>query len=186
MLTDVAGHKMNINWEELQYVATIALQYITLSWYVICVSLLYSCELQTFLEQYVGDDCTTEGAGCACRPVLCQRAQAGLAEDVAAGLAHVGAEVDVQTHGTGVAFALLLILAAGGRESLHIGKSQEVTHSPKHRLYKSLASELQTIPVIKMRLRLQTDKNKNIHTQKKSQWTLKYMHWAKISIQICY
>lgn len=68
----------------------------------------------------MGDDCATEGAGRAGRPVLGQRAQAGLAEDVAAGLAHVGAEVDVQTHGAGVAFALLLILAARGRESLRI------------------------------------------------------------------
>ena len=80
--------------------------------------LLWSCELRTFLEEHVGDDGAAERAGCAAWTVLGQRAQAGLAEDVATGLAHVGAEVDVQTHGTGVAFALLLILTAQRRESL--------------------------------------------------------------------
>lgn len=62
------------------------------------------------------DGGSAEGAGRVSGTVLSQRSQAGLAEDVVAGVAHVRAEVHVQAHGADVAFPVprrhLLIVAA--------------------------------------------------------------------------
>lgn len=73
----------------------------------------------TFLEEDVRDERPAEGAGGAGGAVLSQRAQARLAEDVAAGMTHVRAEVHVQAHGAGVAVPvprlLFLPTAAAGR-----------------------------------------------------------------------
>lgn len=65
------------------------------------------------------DDCPAEGAGCVRRAVLSQRPQTGFTEDVVAGVAHVRAEVNIQTHGADVALSgpadhVVVILAAAG------------------------------------------------------------------------
>lgn len=48
------------------------------------------------------DDCSAERAGGVGGAALCQRPQTGFAEDVVAGLAHVRAEVNIQTHGADI------------------------------------------------------------------------------------
>lgn len=57
--------------------------------------------LLTLVEAGVGDDGAAQRAGGVGGPVLGERAEAGLAEDVAAGVTAVRTEVDVQTHGAG-------------------------------------------------------------------------------------
>lgn len=70
----------------------------------------------TLLEKDVRDGGSAEGAGRVRGAVLRQRPQAGFAEDVVAGVAHVRAEVHVQAHGADVAVPLprrrLLIVTA--------------------------------------------------------------------------
>lgn len=74
----------------------------------------------TLLEEDVRDDCSAEGAGGVGRAALSQRPQTGLTEDVVAGVAHVRAEVHIQTHGADVTFpvpgahVLLILTAAAG------------------------------------------------------------------------
>lgn len=66
------------------------------------------------------DDCSAEGAGRVGGAVLSQRPQTGFTEDVVAGVTHVRAEVDVQTHGADVTFSvtgahvLVVLTAAAG------------------------------------------------------------------------
>lgn len=57
----------------------------------------------------VRDERAAEGAGRVGGPVLGQRAETRLAEDVSAGLTAVRAEVNVQTHGAGQTFSVLLL-----------------------------------------------------------------------------
>ncbi len=59
---------------------------------------------------------SAQWTGCVGGEVLGQRPQTRLTEDVAAGMAHVGTEVNIQTHSTDIAITipagLLLILTA--------------------------------------------------------------------------
>ena len=63
----------------------------------------------TFLEERVRDEGAAEGAGGAGGPALGQRAEAGLAEHVAARVAAERAVVHVQTHGAGEALSVALL-----------------------------------------------------------------------------
>lgn len=57
------------------------------------------------------DEGAAEGAGRVRRPVLGDGAETRLAENVAAGLTAVWAEVDVEAHSAGEALSVLLLLA---------------------------------------------------------------------------
>lgn len=56
------------------------------------------------------DEAAAEGAGCVRGSVLGHGAETRLTEDVAAGLAAVRAEEDVQAHGAGETFGVSLLL----------------------------------------------------------------------------
>lgn len=66
----------------------------------------------TFVVVGVRDEGAAERAGGVCRPVLGNRAETWLAEDVAAGLTAARAEVHVETHGACEALSVLLVLLA--------------------------------------------------------------------------
>lgn len=65
------------------------------------------------------DGCSAEGAGRVGGAVLSQCPQTGFTEDVVTGVAHVRAEVHVQTHSTDVTFSvsgphIFIIFTAAG------------------------------------------------------------------------
>lgn len=66
------------------------------------------------------DDCSAEGAGGVGGAVLSQCPQTGFTKDVVARMAHVRAEVHIQTHSTDVTFSvpsthiLFILTAAAG------------------------------------------------------------------------
>lgn len=75
----------------------------------------------TLLEKDMRDGRSAEGAGCVGGAVLSQCPQAGFTEDVVAGVAHVRAEVYVQTHRADVTlpvprphFLIVVAAVAGG------------------------------------------------------------------------
>lgn len=68
--------------------------------------------VQFLLEEDVCDGGPAEWAGSVAGAIFGQRPEAGLTEDMAAGVTHVWAEINIQTHSTDEALTLVLILTA--------------------------------------------------------------------------
>lgn len=78
------------------------------------------------------DEGAAEGAGCVCRPVLGDGAETRLAENVAAGLTAVRAEVDVEAHGAVEALSVLLLAVRRQTAGFLSLNTQPRTHKRTH------------------------------------------------------